>query len=121
MAKTAIEQLAALEKRHAEDAAKIAELKASIKAASLVENLSEGDVVTYPFGRGETRKTYTAKVAAVYETDKGKKVKTLVGAGADLDVHVIDISAITAVGEAVQEADAPNATAANADPLASIE
>jgi hypothetical protein len=121
MAKTAIEQLAALEQRHAEDAVKIAELKASIKAAALVANLAEGDIVTYPFGRGETRKTYTGKVAWVGDTDKGKKVKVLVGEGADLDVHVIDIGAITAVGEEVQEADAPNAAAASADPLASIE
>jgi hypothetical protein len=121
MAKSQQEQIAALETRIAADTAKLAELKAAVKAAALVANLAKDDIVTYPFGRGETRKSYTGVVAAVYETDKGKKVKVLVGEGADLDVHVIDIGAITSVGEAAQEADAPNAEAASADPLAAIQ
>jgi hypothetical protein len=125
----AIEKLRA---RIAADTAKLAELEAAQKAADAMQNLSQGDTVQFMYGRGETRKQYTGEVRAVFETDKGKRVKILAGEGADEEIYVIEPSAIVGVGteqgadahvetmQATQATAALDPLAAAADPLAAI-
>jgi hypothetical protein len=117
-------QIEKLKQRIAADTAKLAELEAAQKAADAMQNLSQGDTVQFMYGRGETRKQYTGEVRAVFDTDKGKRVKILAGEGADEEIYVIEPSAIVGVGGAVQEAGAQTgftATAISAlDPLAAV-
>jgi hypothetical protein len=95
-------QIEKLRARIEADTAKLAELEAAEKAAAAMQNLSKDDPVVFMYGRGETRKQYTGTVRAVFETDKGKRVKVLAGEGADEELYVIEPSAIVGVGEAEQ-------------------
>jgi sRNA-binding protein len=123
MAKTAIEQLEALKTRHAADALKIAELEASIKAASALATLKKEDVIEFNYGRGETRGQFSGEVRSIFETDKGQRIKVLYGEGAEEQIVVIAPNDVIRVVKQAQETDAPAALdplAAAADPLAGI-
>ncbi|CAB3795589.1 hypothetical protein [Pararobbsia alpina] len=123
MAKTTVEQIAALQARIAADTAKLNELQAAEKASSALETLAADAPVRFVFGRAENRKEYDGVVLGIAETDKGKRIKVQYGEGFDAQIVVIDPSAILSVGDAEKEADAPESTAqdAAADPLASIQ
>lgn len=114
MAKTVQEQIDVIEKRIAADTAKLAELKASVNAATALASLKHGDSIQFVFGRAENRKTYTGEVRSVFDTDKGQRVKVLYGEGADEQIVTIDPTAIQSVG------DGQPITDAAADPLANI-
>jgi hypothetical protein len=119
-------QIEKLKQRIAADTAKLAELEAAQKAADAMQNLSQGDAVVFMYGRGETRKQYTGEVRAVFDTDKGKRVKVLAGEGADEEIYVIEPSAIVAVpdilgGALLTASQTGLINGAAADPLASIQ
>lgn len=120
MAKSVVEQIAALKTRIEADTAKLRELETAEKSAEAMQKLAAGDVVGFMYGRGETRKQYIGEVRAVFDTDKGKRVKVLAGEGVDEEIFVIEPSSIVFVGEEVQEADAPAGNVAAADPLAGL-
>jgi hypothetical protein len=117
MAKITIESLKA---RIAADTAKLTELEAAAAAGNAMANLASGDVIEFMFGRGETRKQRAGVVRAVYEVDGKKRIKVLAGEGADEELLVITPDAIVAVAEDIAEGKAVDATAASADPLASL-
>jgi hypothetical protein len=121
MAKTVAEQIAFLTKRIAEDTKKLEELNSTAAAAKALDTLKQGDIVQYAYGRGETRGTFTGEVRAIFDTDKGKGIKVIKGSGADEEIVTIRPGDIVAVGEDVNEADAPDSAAASADPLANIQ
>jgi hypothetical protein len=117
MAKLTIESLKA---RIAADTLKLAELEAAAAAGNAMANLASGDVIEFLYGRGNTRRQYTGVVRAIYETDKGKRVKVLTGEGVNEELLVIAPDAIVAVAEDIAEGQAMDPTAASADPLASL-
>lgn len=116
VAKLTIEQIKA---RIAADTAKLAELESAERAASTLSNLAAGDVIDYMYGRGETRKQYAGVVNGVADTDKGKRIKVTTGEGFDVEIHVIDPSAI--VGPVDSDAAQGVVGGAEVDPLASIQ
>jgi hypothetical protein len=122
---TIAEQISKLRARITADTAKVEQLEANVKAQGFIDNLKAGDIVSFLFGRKDTRATYTGEVRAVLDTDKGKVIRVIKGEGADEEIVSIRPSDITSVGEAVQEADAPAdvsaAQSASADPLASLD
>ena len=72
-----------------------------------LQNVSIGDVVSLHAGRGETRRVVVGNVIAVYEDDKtGKRVKVMVGIGAD--TQLLD----TAVGQIISVQDSPKEASA---------
>jgi hypothetical protein len=114
MAKTIEEQKAILQDRINADTAKLAELNAAEDARELIK----GDVVTFNYGRGETRKQYTGTVAGTTDTDKGTKIKVVSGEGFETEIFVIDPSAVISV-QSDEQPEENNA--ADTDPLASIQ
>lgn len=74
------------------------------KAAEIVVNA--GETVTVEIGRGDTRRTVTGQVLAVFENKAGqKKIKVLAGEGVDTEVVEAFVAAVVPgeVGE-VEEA-----------------
>jgi hypothetical protein len=112
--------VAALRAKAAEYTAKADALEATEKAGNAMANLASGDVIEFLYGRGNTRRQYTGVVRAIYETDKGKRVKVLTGEGVNEELLVIAPDAIVAVAEDIAEGQAMDPTAASADPLASL-
>jgi hypothetical protein len=121
---TIAEQISKLRVRIKADTAKVEQLEANVKAQGFIDNLKAGDIVSFLFGRKDTRATYMGEVRAIIDTDKGKVIRVIKGAGADEEIVSIRPSDITGVGEEVEEADAPadvsEAQAANGDPLANL-
>lgn len=121
---TISEQITKLRERIKADTAKLSQLEAAEKAQGFIDNLKAGDVISFMFGRKDTRAEFNGEVRAVIDTDKGKVIRVIKGEGADEEIVSIRPSDITGVGEAVQEAEAQeenaSAQAANGDPLASL-
>jgi hypothetical protein len=112
--------VATLRAKAAEYTAKADALEATEKAGNAMANLASGDVIEFLFGRGETRKQRAGVVLGIAEVEGKKKIKVQTGEGFDAEILVIAPDAIVAVAEDIAEGQAVDATAASADPLASL-
>jgi hypothetical protein len=120
-------QISAIEKQEAVVAAAIAKLDKLRKqesAAALIANVQAGDVITFVFGRKAGRAEFTGEVRSVTDTDKGRVIRVIKGAG--LDEEIVSIRPGDIVGKGVvSRGDVAEPTAqpqaANDDPLAALQ
>lgn len=69
----------------------------ALDLAERVQELSEGDVLKFVFGRGAQRKELTGTVLGTENTDKGWRIRVFVGRGVHADIKTIRPRDVTAV------------------------
>lgn len=68
-----------------------------------IANLSDGDAISYAFGRAATRRIRSGVVRAVAENDKGLvQIKVETGEGFESEFNIIDASAVLLTPEQVE-------------------
>lgn len=68
-----------------------------------INNLTDGDAISYVFGRAATRRIRNGVVRAVAENDKGLvQIKVETGEGFESEFNIIDASAVLLTPEQVQ-------------------
>lgn len=105
VALTRDEKIAKLEKQVADAQAKIAELRDGARKEEALQNIGTGTVVSFQAGRAETRRTVSGTVLAAYDEGKVRKVKVLVGAGADAELFAVAVSQLDVPAEVEAEQD----------------
>lgn len=74
----------------------VAMYEEQLKTERLQNNIEAGDTVTFDFGRGDNKETYTGSVLGLKDDSNGRWIKVQVGEGFDADVKTIRPAAIAA-------------------------
>lgn len=91
-------QVATLEKRIADDTAKLAEVKQEIETSERLSSVGVGTLITAKLGRAETTREVKAEVLGVKDEDNGaRRYKISFGEGFDADIQIIQPSQIVSV------------------------
>lgn len=86
------EKIDQLESKAAEFLAKAQELRAEAAKEEALRSVGAGTVVSFEAGRAETRRTVSGAVLAAYDVDGKRKVKVLVGEGAEAELFEVEVS-----------------------------
>lgn len=73
----------------------VAQYEEQLKQEQLRDNIENGDVVTFDFGRGDSKQTLTGTVLGMKDDSNGRWIKVQIGEGFDADVKTIRTAAIT--------------------------
>ena len=90
--KTLAEKIEAAEAKLANAQKVLDDLRAQSEAEARLAGVSAGYVVSLEVGRAETRRTVSGTVLAAYDVDGKRKVKVLVGAGAEAELFEAEVS-----------------------------
>lgn len=92
-------KIAAIDAKIAKLQEERAELVAKAETEVDTDSIEAGNIVAFPFGRGETRRELTGRVLGVKATEKGAKyLKVLVGDGVETELLTIPAVSVTAIG-----------------------
>ncbi len=97
------EDLVALQEKMDKKAAQLQALVTEAENEEAIANLSEGDTVSYAFGRAATRRIRSGVIRATTTNEKGVvQLKVETGEGFDSEFNIIDSSAVLLTPEQIE-------------------
>lgn len=90
------EKIEQFESKAAEFLSKANELREEARKEEALRSVGAGTEVSFEVGRAETRRTVSGNVLAAYDIDGKRKVKVLVGEGADAELFEVEVSKLLA-------------------------
>lgn len=90
------EKIAQFEQKAAEFVTKANELREEARKEEALRSVGAGTVVSFKAGRADTLRTVSGSVLAAYDVDGKRKVKVLVGEGAEAELFEVEVSKLTA-------------------------
>lgn len=96
------EKIAQFEQKAVEFTTKANELREAARKEEALRSVGAGTVVSFKAGRADTLRTVSGSVLAAYDVDGKRKVKVLVGEGAEAELFEVEVSKLTGaeLGEA---------------------
>lgn len=106
-------------------------IEAGLAAEAALANIGAGAIVSFEFGRAETRHSVTGSVIAAYDKDGKRYVKVIAGEGVDTKLYEVEVSKLSVPAATEAEAEQPastdgqgvigNPSGADEDPLANLQ